>query len=150
LSNNFKNVLEFIRANALFHSDMYYANEKKSFNLKPYSNSDPGVYFILYEDDILKIGKADGKQGLKGRVATYRTSLVSRYKQGDPTVLLWEKVMMKTLKGKILKFYLLPLPPIKEVFKGIEVELLMARSLEFKLSQFARDEGHSMLLSGQN
>ncbi len=150
MSKKFKNVLEFIKVNAFFHSDMFYINERKSFDVKPYPNNVPGVYFILNKDDILKIGKADGKNGLKGRVATYRTSLVSRHKAGDPTVLLWEKVMMKTLKDNILQFYLLPLPPINKVFKGIEVELLMARSLEFKLSQLARNENHSMMLSGQN
>ncbi len=150
MSKKFKNVLEFIKVNAFFHSDMYYIDERKSFDVKPYPNNVPGVYFILNKDDILKIGKADGKNGLKGRVATYRTSLASRHKAGDPTVLLWEKVMMKNLKDNILQFYLLPLPPINKVFKGIEVELLMARSLEFKLSQLARNENHSMMLSGQN
>ena len=144
------NVLEFIAANAKLHSNMVYNFDRKSFNLQPYGDTTPGIYFILDENDILKIGKADGRLGLKGRVSTYRARLVTRYKVGDPTVLLWEKIMTGKLDGKILKMYVLPLEPTYANFKGIEVEMLMARSLEYKLSKLASLEGHSMALSGQS
>ena len=143
-------VIEFINANAKFHSNMTYNHDRKSFNLEPYGDPTPGIYFILDIDDILKIGKADGRSGLKGRVSTYRTRLVTRYKVGDPTVLLWEKIMTGELNGKTLKMYVLPLEPTYANFKGIEVEMLMARSLEYKLSKLASLEGHSMALSGQS
>jgi hypothetical protein len=143
-------VTEFIKEHALFHSEMTYNTERKSFNLDPYENKDPGIYFILDKEDILKIGKADGKQGLKGRISTYRTRLVKNFEKGDSTVLLWNKVMTDTLNETVLSIYLLPLQPHKITYKGIEVEMLVARSLEYELSKLASIQGHSMLLSGQN
>lgn len=144
------NVLKFVTKNATYHSSMTYDENRKSFNLKPYSKTHTGIYFILNDQDILKIGKADGKQGLKGRISTYRTRLVSNYKKGDPTVILWHKVMMEELSNKILSMYLLPLESKKIIYKGIEVEAMIARSLEYKLSELAKRQNHSMKLSGQN
>ena len=144
------NVLDFIRANTIFHSEMKYNIARKSFDLKPYKNTEPGIYFILDNADILKIGKAEGKLGLKGRIATYRTRLVKQYETGDATVILWNKTMTTTLNNKVLNMYLLPLEPRKIDYKGVEVEMLIARSLEHELSKLARSQGNTMLLSGQD
>ena len=67
-------VTNFIKDHAVFHSDMTYNCERKSFNLDSYQKTNQGIYFILDKEDILKIGKADGQKGLKGRVADYRKS----------------------------------------------------------------------------
>jgi hypothetical protein len=143
-------VTNFIKDNAVFHSDMAYNCERKSFNLDSYQKNNQGVYFILDKANILKIGKADGQQGLKGRVADYRKSLVSMFKNGDPTVLLWNREMTGSLSDKILSMYLLPLESKKILFRGVEVESSIARSLELALSTLAREQGHSLKLSGQN
>ena len=108
------------------------------------------VYFILDGEDILKIGKADGSSGLKGRISTYRTRLVRSYETGDQTTILWHTVMTGDLVGKKLEMYVLPVEPIKVSFKGIDLDAMMARSLEKKLSELANDQNHSMRLSGQN
>ena len=143
-------VLNFIQAHAIFHSDMVYDESRKSFNMNSYENNHPGIYFILDGDDLLKIGKADGNTGLKGRISTYRTRLVRSYETGDQTTILWHTVMTGNLKSKKLKMYVLPIDPIKVSFKGVEVNAMMARSLEKKLSELANIQGHSMMLSGQN
>ena len=143
-------VLNFIQQHAIFHSDMVYDESRKSFNMNSYENNHPGIYFILDGDDLLKIGKADGNTGLKGRISTYRTRLVRSYETGDQTTILWHTVMTGNLKSKKLKMYVLPIDPIKVSFKGLEVNAMMARSLEKKLSELANIQGHSMMLSGQN
>tara|TARA_B110000908_G_C10033694_1_gene348582 strand:+ start:212 stop:655 length:444 start_codon:yes stop_codon:yes gene_type:complete len=143
-------ILNFIQEHAIFHSDMAYDESRKSFNMNSYENNHPGIYFILDGDDLLKIGKADGNTGLKGRISTYRTRLVRSYETGDQTTILWHTVMTGNLKNKKLKMYVLPIDPIKVSFKGVEVNAMMARSLEKKLSELANIQGHSMMLSGQN
>tara|TARA_B110000444_G_C18596592_1_gene480997 strand:- start:144 stop:587 length:444 start_codon:yes stop_codon:yes gene_type:complete len=143
-------ILNFIQEHAIFHSDMVYDESRKSFNMNSYENNHPGIYFILDGDDLLKIGKADGNTGLKGRISTYRTRLVRSYETGDQTTILWHTVMTGNLKSKKLKMYVLPIDPIKVSFKGVEVNAMMARSLEKKLSELANIQGHSMMLSGQN
>lgn len=144
------NVLKFAKQNAAFHSFMIYDEDRKSFKLDSYDQSHPGVYFILDGEDILKIGKADGNSGLKGRISTYRTRLVRSYETGDQTTILWHTVMTGDLVGKKLEMYVLPVEPIKVSFKGVELDAMMARSLEKKLSELANDQNHSMRLSGQN
>ena len=58
--------------------------------------------------------------------------------------------MTGDLVGKKLEMYVLPVEPIKVSFKGIDLDAMMARSLEKKLSELANDQNHSMRLSGQN
>ncbi|MDA8646949.1 hypothetical protein N9L54_05915 [Porticoccaceae bacterium] len=143
-------VIEFMKKNAVFHSVMTYNCDRKSFRLDSYDNTNQGVYFILYEEDILKIGKADGQEGLKGRLKTYRSRLVKNFENGDSTVALWNRVMTGVLNGRVLSIYVLPIEPEKKLFHGIKVELSIVRSLELELSKLAKQQGHSLQLSGQN
>lgn len=141
-------VLEFMRENAKLHSKMAYNPARRSFTVDPCPDATPGVYFIVNADDIVKIGKAEGRYGLKGRIQTYRSDLSTR--KNDHTVERIYLAMTGKLKDCILDIYLLPLPTKVMEFKGYELELQMARSLEALLSKKARSEGHSMLLSGQD
>ena len=59
---------------------------RRTFKLDLYEKTNQGIYFNLDKEGILKIGKADGPQGLKGRLAVYRKSLVSMFRNGGPTV----------------------------------------------------------------
>lgn len=141
-------VLEFMHTHATLHSSMEYDSNRKSFSIKPCEDTTPGVYFIVSADDILKIGKAEGRYGLKGRIKSYRSNLSTR--KNDHTVDRIFFVMTGKLHNCVLHMYILPLPKEKVLFKGHEIELQMARSLEKTLSKQARLEGHSMLLSGQD
>tara|TARA_B100000787_G_C16182553_1_gene292730 strand:- start:1398 stop:1838 length:441 start_codon:yes stop_codon:yes gene_type:complete len=143
-------VAKFIKDHAVFHSAMTYNCERKSFNLDSYQKTNQGIYFILDKEDILKIGKADGQQGLKGRVANYRSSLVSSFKKADSTVLRWNREMIGSLSDRTWSMYLLPLEPEKKPFLGFEVELSIARSLELELPKLAKEQGHSLKLSEQH
>lgn len=143
-------VIEFMRNYATFHSDMTYDESRKGFLLDKCSDTTPGIYFIVRQDtkDILKIGKAEGKEGLKGRVQTYRSKLASR--KNDKTVERFFNAMTGELAGVALEMHILPLPTQTSNYNGIIVELQMARSLELALSKQAREENHSMSLSRQD
>lgn len=143
-------VVEFMNLHAKPHSDMIYDISRKGFILDRCSDTSTGIYFIVRKDtnEILKIGKAEGKYGLKGRVQTYRSKLDSRV--NDHTVKRYYEKMTGPLLGVTLKMYILPLPMQTFDFLGLQVELQMARSLELLLSKQARDEKHSMALSGQD
>lgn len=141
-------VLEFMRQNAKFHSLMSYSLARKSFSMEPCNDETPGIYFIVNGDDILKIGKAEGRLGLKGRMQSYRSDLSTR--RNDHTVERICAAMTGPLDNCVLHMYILPTPTKTMDFKGLEIELQMARSLEAVLSRRARDEGHSMQLSGQD
>ena len=141
-------VLNFVRTKAIFHSKMRYSRERKSFDLLPLADTAHGVYFILDGDDILKIGKADGKTGLSGSISTYRANLSSR--KNDHTVNKFYKNMLGPLMGKELEMYIYPLPPKSIEHEGYTLEGQMTRSLERILSIQAKSENNSMLLSGQD
>ena len=146
-------VLKFMEsAKVIFYADMRYNPQKKSFDFflsnQIELDKTHGIYFILDGDDILKIGKADGVNGLRGRVKSYQANLQSR--KNDHTVDLIYTIMMGPLKGKGLKMYIYPLPPKEVEHHGYILESQMTRSLERVLSKQAKEECHSMLLSGQN
>lgn len=143
-------VREFMLIHARRHSDMTYDESRMGFLLDKCYDISTGIYFIVRKDtkEIQKIGKAEGKYGLKGRIATYRGKLASR--KNDKTVEIYKKAMTGVLAGVPLEMHILPLPTKTMDYLGIEVELQMARSLELTLSKRARDEGHGMHLSGQD
>ena len=139
-------------AKVTFYADMRYNPQKKSFDFvlpnQIELDKTHGIYFILDGGDILKIGKADGINGLRGRIKSYQANLKSR--KNDHTVDLIYSIMMGPLKDKELKMYIYPLPPEEVDHHGYILEAQITRSLERALSKQAKDECHSMLLSGQN
>jgi hypothetical protein len=141
-------VLEFIKSKATFHSEMHYLKPEKSFAMNPCKIKTSGIYFILHGDDILKVGKAEGKHGIQGRLWSYRSNLSKR--KDDKTVQLFEKVMTKELKDRVLNIYFYETPPVNIKHEGFELQAHYARSLEIHLSKQAKCEGHSLLLTGQH
>lgn len=141
-------VLDFVNKKAKFHSTMTYNLPKKSFIMESCDCTVAGIYIIMHELDILKVGKAEGKYGLHGRLSSYTHDLSKRIT--DKSVQLYERIMTGPLKDKTLQIYTCQVPAKKTLFEGLELELHLARSLEYKLSKQAKAEGHSMLLSGQH
>lgn len=144
-------VLNFVNKIARIHSNMQYDLTRCSFIMEPYKNNASGVYFILDGDDILKIGKADGTNGLKGRIASYRANHSKRKMIGnDYTLNRFYELMTGEFNNKTLKMYVYEVPNKEIILEGYTVKADMARGLEKILSQQAKSEGHSMLLSGQD
>ena len=141
-------VIDFVKTKARFHSNMEYDLSRKGFILEPFPHLTPGIYFILLDDDIHKIGKADGKHGLKGRIDNYRANAATRMKT-DFTTQRYFNVMTGLLKDKVLAMHIYECPSIKREIEGYTLELQMARSFEETLTRQAIGEGHTMSLSGQ-
>ena len=110
-----------------------------------------GVYFILFRKKVLKVGKADGAQGLYARLYSYRSKNKKRLQGKYPdqfTATFSEKMNSPELKGKSLSFYYYEIPKIETTLEGFKVQTCMARSFEKELSIQARLQGHPMTLSG--
>jgi hypothetical protein len=161
--NNKKNlsVDKFISKKCRFLSTMVYDPERYGWeiNLDGLSTM-PGVYFIVRDSlnksskfDILKVGKAEGKRGLRGRMQSYTSTSVAR-KDWDRTIRYIHDSMRTLLdnKGKHceIKLYYFEIPMQTTLFEGYELNMSIIRSFENALSLQAGKEGHSMLLSGQD
>ena len=144
-------VLEFIKLYATPHDEMSYDSSRMGFDMKQSEINSPGVYFFVESDNILKVGKADGGRGIQGRLNDYRKKNLT--KEGLPnsrTAELIDRKMKTVLKGKKIQVYIYETPSKEENIEGFIIMSNNARAFELVLSRQAREEGHSMHLSGQN
>lgn len=155
-------VENFILSKAVYISTMEYEPDRYGWNIAALPDKIPGIYFIVRAGkfkgkgaklDILKVGKAEGKQGLRGRIQSYSSTSINR-KDWDRTIRYLHTSMQTLLDENNdhceIKLYCMELPMTKVLFEGYELEQSMIRSLEKTLSVQATQEGHSMLLSGQD
>ena len=157
-------VEEFILTKATYMSTMTYDKERYGWDIPDLPTKTPGIYFIVRGGehrvslgksklDILKVGKAEGKYGLRGRMQSYTSTSVNR-KDWDRTIQYVHNAMHSLLDKKgnhcDLHLYCLEMPMSKVLFEGYELEASIIRSLEKTLSIKASSEGPSMLLSGQD
>jgi len=143
-----------IKNYANFHSYMIYNEQKKSFDMKVLSNVNSGIYFIVEIDCnekvlIHKVGMADGKKGLTGRMNTYwHNNCLTISKEKDKTITMIDRVMTNELKGRVLAMYYMEVPTtIISLFGYDDIKQSPIRDLECKLSVDAKKEGHPLLLS---
>lgn len=142
-------VLDFIKTKGKHHCEMQWLDNRKGFDMEIYRSRSSGIYFILDGDNIMKVGKADGKGGLHSRLYSYRNDHTKRIKVCR-TVQLYDRVMNGELRGKTLSVYVFEMESPEVLFEGYTVKSSIVRSFEETLSKQARAEGHSMLLSGQD
>ena len=78
------NVKKFIKQNAKFFSHISYDRTRYGWDFSNWTTSikNPGIYFIVMNIngvlDILKIGKAEGQNGLYQRFSYYKSSGANR------------------------------------------------------------------------
>lgn len=145
-----KTVLELIKEHAIFHDFTKYNPDRNSFDMNICRITEPGVYFFLDGDDILKVGKGDGRIGLKGRIGNYRQKNFAA-SNGDAQAKMINRVFStKKMQKKKLSVYVLPVPMIDSPLYGRVVQMSRARSLELQLSKQAEEEGHSLLMSSHH
>jgi hypothetical protein len=143
-------VLEFIKNNAVWHDEMKYDNTRMAFDMASSKNTDIGIYFIVHGKDVLKVGKADGKKGIAGRIQDYRSSCKARINRDNTARLMYDTMTSKKWQGKALEFYTYSVPEVEMHIHGYRIKLSGARSLEEQLSRQAEKEGHSLALSAQH
>jgi hypothetical protein len=150
-------VLEFIDTHCQFHSEMTYDEKLYGFDVRNFSYKIPGIYFITATSEdgtrhIVKVGKADGREGLKGRISQYRSKNYKRVGK-DRTIDFTHKAMSEIHKkygeGCVLNMYVHLMEKTVTEYHGILLESSFIRSLEEKLTLQAYGERHPMLLSGQ-
>jgi hypothetical protein len=124
-----------------------------------------GVYCLFSHGGtrLQKIGKADGKRGLRGRFRGYTGAQTEEKSEADRTDRLWKTVMNGNLRDQRLSVYYFETPPgvmsIPFVLDGAPaaepIKYHWARPLEEYLSRlFRREHGeqvgetHMLLLSG--
>jgi hypothetical protein len=151
---DYKNsALQFIKTKANFHGTMHYLPERMGFDMLPYSSPQTGIYFILDSNDrIHKVGKAEGKGGLKRRFNNYRANNCTRYHiHNDKTTIMVNRIMTGPLKNEILYMYVLEIKKEPFLYENTyTIEKSYIRALEEAISIHARSDGHPMLLSSQN
>ena len=143
-------VIDFIINSSVWHDNMKYDESRAAFNMSSSQNTDIGIYFIVHGKEILKVGKADGKKGLAGRIQDYRSSGKKRLHRDKTALLIHETMTSKKWKGKELEFYTFNVPEVEMTIHGYKIKLSGARSLEEQLSRQAEKEGHSLALSAQH
>jgi hypothetical protein len=123
-----------------------------------------GVYCLFSHSGtrLQKIGKADGKRGLRGRFRSYTGAKTEEKSEADRTDRLWKTVMTGKLKDQLPSVYYFETPPgvmsIPFVLDGAPpakpIMYHWARPLEQYLSELFRSEHRKlvgnthMLLSG--
>lgn len=161
-------VEDFILTKATYISTMVYNKERYGWDIPILPSNIPGIYFIVRSGsfretvsrdvekprlDILKVGKAEGRSGLRARMYSYTSTSVNR-KEWDRSIKYVHNAMHSLLdeNGKHcdLHLYCFEIPMRKVIFEGYELESSIIRSLEKTLSIQASFDGHSMLLSGQD
>lgn len=154
LSNDKINVLETIKKNFIFLGKSKWNSEEYGFRELPECPCvGPGVYAFMLDDDILKIGKADGVKGLQSRLKNYASknkSRVTGIHQDRFTLKMNESMNSAKLKGKSISVHYYETKVLHTNELGIKVPMTSARQLEKQLSILARAQGHSMTLSGSD
>ena len=166
------NVLEFVKTQCVkVNSPLRYLPDESRFCWDDATSvslpTQSGVYFLLSHNDtkIQKIGKADGRGGLKGRLRGYTAKKTPHKINTDKTDRLWREKMTNHLLGESISVFYYETSPMEinksyiqgNVEHSLVVEAQWARSLEEKLSRLAaqdvKERGvtyEEMLLSGQN
>lgn len=148
---------QLVKKKAKFHCVAKYDPSRYGWNLQNYPNKNTGIYIMCVERDdfmdILKIGKAEGNEGLYKRFSYYRATSINRVDTDRcimPIHNAMKEVEKRYGKGCEIHVYTLEIPKQETNFLGYSVESSFIRSFEKQLSLQAKREGHSMLLSGQD
>lgn len=113
---------------------------------------DRGVYFLVSEEGVEKVGSARGRGGLKQRLSGYCRAKSSDDRM-DSTDLLWRRVMVGgELAGRVVSVYCIVLPcRLEEVVTDlgrVSVEFVPVLEVEAHYFRLAVEGGEPMRLSG--
>lgn len=114
-----------------------------------------GVYaWVDTKGRIQKIGKAEGRDGMRQRTSFGRGKVGPDGQPKDATTRLWKRVWEGPLVGESIDVYFSPHPPVSLPIDvpgvgRVTVQSQVARSVEELLSRRAREEREPMLLAGK-
>lgn len=125
-------------------------NDDKGFHIPGKLTKLKGIYAFVSDEGIEKVGKADGKTGITGRMSHYRTSVnrITNLSSPDRSCIHQRKTMTEgALKDKKLTLYVYLVTPTEATIDGITVNVSPARELEIALSEMATKDNEPMRLS---
>ena len=115
--------------------------------------SEHAVYFLLSSFGIEKVGKADGKGGLKQRFSRYLK--VNKTLKNDDTDKRWHRTMSsQDMLDQEIQIYYITFPKETKTLKTslgeLEIKFSPASQVEKVLFLTAKREGNPMQLSGKS
>jgi len=115
--------------------------------------TDHAVYFLLSSFGIEKVGKADGKGGLKQRFSRYLK--VNKTLKNDDTDKRWHRTMSsQDMLDQEIQIYYITFPKETKTLKTslgeLEIKFSPASQVEKVLFLTAKREGNPMQLSGKS
>ena len=115
--------------------------------------SEHAVYFLLSSFGIEKVGKADGKGGLKQRFSRYLK--VNKTLKNDDTDKRWHRTMSsQDMLDQEIQIYYITFPKETKTLKTslgeLEIKFSPASQVEKVLFLTAKREGNPMQLSGNS
>jgi hypothetical protein len=114
--------------------------------------TDHAVYFLLSSFGIEKVGKADGKRGLKQRFSRYLK--VNKTLKNDDTDKRWHRIMSQDMLGQEIQIYYITFPKetktLKTVLGELEIKFSPVSQVEKVLFLAAKDQRNPMRLSGKS
>lgn len=111
-----------------------------------------GIYFLVSDQEIFKVGKAAGNRGIRGRIAAYETYYPPQ--RDDDSVFLWYRQMhgdgQGPLQGVFLDVRFFAVQPVHVDIPwpggGFQLPAHPVDALERHFIDRARAEGHNLLL----
>jgi hypothetical protein len=100
-------------------------------------------------NDILKIGKSDGKNGIAQRLNEYRANSRGFLTNPSSSASVIKRVQESELRQLEIDIYYIPIDPVQITIAGVSVLASPARELEHALHTMARLEGHSLRFAKQ-
>jgi hypothetical protein len=111
-----------------------------------------GVYFLLSKHGIEKVGSANGKFGLKGRIRQYTRK--NKKLPNDATDILWNRIMSNELLNEYIDVYYIVIEgTLNNVHTSIgTIEVISCPILEVETSLFyqAKNQAEPMRLAGKS
>jgi len=145
--------VDMVREAATYLGDMIYEDCRwKWCNQEVSPPKARGVYFLVSEEGVEKVGSARGRRGIRGRLADYCRGKSSRDAM-DSTDRLWNRVMVEgELDGRRLHVYCVEVPVrVEEVVTALGrlvVEFAPVLDVEAYYFVAAKRSGEPMRLSG--
>ena len=144
-------LIDQIKRVANYHGSATYNVVEHRWNFSKIAETRKGVYIFVEKggNDILKIGKADGKMGISQRANEYRANSRGFLTIPSSSASVIKRMQETELRQLEIEIYYIPIDPVQMTVAGFNVLASPARELEHALHTTAREEGHSLRFSKQ-
>lgn len=139
-------VIDLIKREATYHGAAVYDLDKHRWEFSQIIESRKGVYIFIdsTNQDVLKVGKADGAKGLLQRLNEYRAESRRYLMNPSSSASVIKRAQETGPQSLEIDIYYIPITPIEIEVAGVKLSASPARELEHALHKMARDEGHSL------